>query len=178
MPPAEAAILVGLGSNLPTASGMKPVNILQSALGYLNTNDGIQLVQCSSIYCTAPIPPSAQPFYVNAVAEISADVNAVTLLAILLTIEQAFDRERIHRNAARTLDLDLLAYGRAIRYRAPILPHPHVKERDFVLAPLAEIRPDWPHPVTGHSALNLLSLCPSMSIRQKICLEGFPSVRR
>jgi len=78
------------------------------------------------------------------------------VLEALSSIEQAFERKRIARNAPRTLDLDLIAYGRQV-IEAPGLsvPHPRAHERRFVMGPLAEIAPAWVHPVLGKTAAEL-----------------------
>lgn len=73
-------------------------------------------------------------------------------LEALHGIERRFGRERERQNAPRTLDLDLIAYGRLVSQDAPILPHPRAAERLFVMGPLAEVAPDWVHPVLGKTA--------------------------
>ncbi len=74
-------------------------------------------------------------------------------MARILVLEVEFGRRRDLRNAPRTLDLDLIAYGRAlIETPTLILPHPRAHERLFVMGPLAEIAPDWVHPRLGATA--------------------------
>ena len=75
-------------------------------------------------------------------------------LAALHAIEARFGRRRHEQNAPRTLDLDLIAYGRTWS-EAPALPHPRAHERAFVMRPLAEMAPDWRHPTLGLSAEDL-----------------------
>ena len=75
------------------------------------------------------------------------------MLATLLALEAELGRERGARNAARTLDLDLIAYGReVVATQGLTLPHPRAHERRFVMGPLAEIAPGWRHPVSGETA--------------------------
>ena len=81
--------------------------------------------------------------FINAVAELHTHLSAPDLLQELQSLEQAAGRARPYRNAPRTLDLDLLAYGTArIESARLTLPHPRLHERAFVLWPLAEIAPE------------------------------------
>jgi 2-amino-4-hydroxy-6-hydroxymethyldihydropteridine diphosphokinase len=76
-------------------------------------------------------------------------------LAALHRIEARFGRARGEANAARTLDLDLIAHGRTVLEGAIVIPHPRAHERLFVMGPLAELAPDWTHPVSGALASEL-----------------------
>ncbi len=85
-------------------------------------------------------------------------VDPAGLLAQLLTIEAEFGRQRAEVNAARTLDLDLIAMDDLVRAAPdPILPHPRAHLRRFVMAPLADVAPDWVHPIFGETATTLLA---------------------
>lgn len=117
----------------------------------------------SRLYRSAPVPPSDQPWYVNAVARIETDRSPRDLLALLHRIEAAYGRERREVNGARTLDLDLLAYGDVVLRGgdgAPVLPHPRMHQRAFVLLPLREVAPDWHHPVLGQTVDDLIAALP------------------
>jgi 2-amino-4-hydroxy-6-hydroxymethyldihydropteridine diphosphokinase len=107
------------------------------------------LIRASQYYETAPVGgPAQQGAYLNAVAELETELPPEQILHRLLEIEQAFGRVRSERNAPRTLDLDVLLYGDLIRTAPdPILPHPRMHERRFVLIPLVEIAPDLMHPL-------------------------------
>ena len=148
-------ILIAAGSNLQFC-GLDSQDIVLRAFQALSRMS--HLKQVSSLYETPAWPDPADPPFVNAVAEIETDMGPEALLEALHAIEAGFGRRRSERNAPRTLDLDLLAYGDLIREEAagPILPHPLLKTRAFVLVPLVEIAPDWRHPVTGESAETLL----------------------
>mgnify|MGYP003488343279 CR=1 FL=1 len=98
------------------------------------------------------------PWFVNAVAAVETNLEPEELLAQLHDVERHFGRQRAAVNAARSLDLDLLAQGRLVRPdAAPILPHPRMQDRGFVLRPLAEIAPLWRHPVSGLTPAQMLA---------------------
>jgi len=104
---------------------------------------------------------------VNAVVRAETALSPAGLLAALHLTEAAFGRLRTVTNAARTLDLDLLAYGDVIRTgEAPLLPHPRLHERAFVLFPLRDLAPGWRHPVLGETAENLAARLPEQGIRR------------
>lgn len=128
---------IGLGANLGA-----PVPALHAALAALAAVPQCQLLRHSALYGSAPIDSSG-PDYVNAVAELSTTLSAPALLQALQQIELGAGRERPYRNAPRTLDLDLLLYGSAtIQSRELTVPHPRMRERAFVLLPLAELIPE------------------------------------
>ena len=117
----------------------------------------------SRFYKSAPVPVSDQPWYVNAVASVATELPPRELLALLHRVEARFGRARRERNEARPLDLDLLAYNDRIEAGeggGPILPHPRLHERGFVLLPLAEVAPGWRHPVSGKSVAELIAALP------------------
>lgn len=151
-------ILVGLGANLEHPRYGPPRQTLEAALEALRRSGVVVLAQ-SRWYRSAPVPPSDQPWFVNAVASVETSLSPAALLATLHDIEARFGRSRRRRNEARVLDLDLLAYHDRVSApsECPVLPHPRLAERAFVLLPLAEVAPDWRHPVSGRSAAELAS---------------------
>jgi len=137
-------ILIALGANLPSNVG-SPRTTLEHALRSL-AQEGGEIVARSRFYQSSPVPKSDQPAYLNAVVAIRCNLDPPALLGTLGDLETHFGRQRGEPNAARSLDLDLIAYDDVIRDTAPILPHPRMHERAFVLLPLADVAPDWFHP--------------------------------
>lgn len=135
--PAHTAY-VGVGANLGDAR-----QTVQEALAQLDQLPATRVVRASSLYRSAPVDAQGPDFW-NAVARLDTTLAPLELLAELQRLEQAAGRQRPYRNAPRTLDLDLLMYG-TVRQDDPVLtlPHPRMRERAFVLLPLAEIAPEW-----------------------------------
>jgi len=137
---------IGLGSNLAD-----PRARVESALQALERLPRTQLVQRSRLYRSAPWGRGGQPDFVNAAAVLRTGLAPRELLAALLTIERAEGRQRGgERWGPRVLDLDILVYAdRVIDEPGLHVPHPHLHERAFVLAPLAEMAPDLEIPGRG-----------------------------
>ena len=153
-------ILVGIGSNLAAPHFGTPQKTASAAVAQLPAL-GVAVVRRSRWYLSQPVPPSDQPWYVNAVAIVETRLGPAALLRTLLALEARFGRRRSVANAARSLDLDLLDYdGRQVATERLLLPHPRLHERRFVLAPLAEIAPDWRHPRLAMTASELLRRLP------------------
>lgn len=167
-------ILIALGANLATRAFGPPEAGLRAALAAM-PGDGLAVVRRSRFYRSAPVPPSAQPWYVNAVAEVATTLGPRELLRVLLAIEARFGRIRGERNDARALDLDLIDYdGRVGHWPASndlpglVLPHPRAAERAFVLMPLAELAPGWRHPATGAGVGALIAALPPGQVVEAI----------
>ena len=155
-------IILGIGANLPAPGHAGPRETCEAALRALDAT-GVRVLARSVWYRTAPVPVSDQPWYVNAV--VAVDVggrSADELMAVLHGVERAFGRVRSVRNAARTLDLDLLDFDGAVSAPGDTveLPHPRLHERAFVLLPLAEVAPDWRHPISGIGVAALIAALP------------------
>jgi 2-amino-4-hydroxy-6-hydroxymethyldihydropteridine diphosphokinase len=155
-------ILIGLGANLPHPRHGPPRATLAAALEAIGAGD-VVIRRRSAWYESAPVPPSDQPLFVNAVAELASPLDPTRLLTHLHGVEVAFGRVRGEPNAPRVVDLDLLDYdGRVSRPgEVPILPHPRMAERAFVVLPLLDLAPDWRHPVGGASIGELAGRLPS-----------------
>ena len=147
----SATAYVGLGANLGDTEAT-----LASAIRALGALAATWLLRVSSRYRSAPVDAGG-PDYLNAVVELRTALAPLALLAELQRIESAHGRERSHRNAPRTLDLDLLLYA-DLRLATPqlTLPHPRLQQRAFVLVPLAEIAPGLVVPGLG-SVTDLLA---------------------
>ncbi len=166
----QPVILVAIGANLPSAMGGTAMDTCEWAVGRLAALPGLKLLARSHWFRSSPVPPSAQPDYINGVVRLSGVADPVALLACLHGIEAEAGRTRGAPNAARTLDLDLLAVG-AVVLDTPglVLPHPRLHERGFVLAPLTEVAPGWRHPVSGRGVEELLASCGQAGLARLPC---------
>lgn len=183
--------LIALGGNLRSELGV-PQQTLRAALERL-AELGVQPVGVSSFYRTPCFPPGAGPDYVNAAARVSFAGKPKALLEVLHEVEAGFGRERVQRWGRRTLDLDLIAAGQVVlpdgatheRWRdllpeaqieaTPdelILPHPRLQDRAFVLVPLADVAPDWVHPVLGRSVAEMVANLPAAEVAEVVALQN------
>jgi 2-amino-4-hydroxy-6-hydroxymethyldihydropteridine diphosphokinase len=141
---------IALGSNLGDS-----LAILENAVKILTQTASISLKSRSSWYKTKPIGPP-QPDYLNGCLTAKVTLAPETLLENLLNIERQFGRVREEKWGPRTLDLDLILYDDLILDTPQLqLPHPRMRERAFVLVPLAAIAPDWVDPVTKLTMIKL-----------------------
>jgi len=144
----DESVVIALGSNLAGAHGSCEA-LLEAALATFPAH-GLTVTARSGWWRSAAWPDPTAPAYVNGVALVETALTPGETLAALHSIERAFGRERHEPNAARTLDLDLIAFGRLVIDEPGLrLPHPRAHERLFVMGPLAEIAPGWRHPVLG-----------------------------
>ena len=182
--------LISFGSNA-TDDPIDAAEIVQKSSEDLAAQLGFPLV-FSRIYRTPAFPPGSGPDFANAVGLVETDWSARDMLDLLHRLEDEAGRVRKRRWGQRILDLDLLAHGDVIapdirvyaqwrdlpparqRVEAPdemILPHPRLQDRAFVLVPLAEIAPDWTHPVSGLTTQQMLSACDAADIAGVVPLE-------
>ncbi|HCP81932.1 MAG TPA: 2-amino-4-hydroxy-6-hydroxymethyldihydropteridine diphosphokinase [Octadecabacter sp.] len=172
-------MVIAVGSNSPSRAGDPRLTVLAAiaALGDLFGD-----VCASKLYQTPAFPTGSGPDFVNAACSFYTDMPAEDVLLALHAIEAEFGRERVARWGERTLDLDLIAIGDLVlpdveifnhwrnlpiedqKKQAPdalVLPHPRVQDRAFVLVPMADIAPDWVHPVLGLSTAEMLAQLPA-----------------
>jgi 2-amino-4-hydroxy-6-hydroxymethyldihydropteridine diphosphokinase len=158
----EVLVFVGIGGNLPSPTFGSPLAVMAATLREL-PSVGIVVRRRSRWYRSSAVPPSNQPTFINGVMDIRTSLNPEALLKALHRVEAKFGRVRGAPNAARVLDLDLLAWGRmVVQSDAGLyLPHPRMHLRAFVLEPLAELAPDWRHPRLGLSITEMLAALPA-----------------
>lgn len=150
-------ILVAIGANLASSEGRRPLETCRWAAGRIARLPGLEPRGVSRWFATRPVPASDQPRFVNGASWLSGNIEPCRFLASLQAIEAEAGRVRGVPNAARTLDLDLLAMDDMVMSDPKlILPHPRLQDRAFVLAPLHDIRPDWVHPVLHLSVATML----------------------
>ena len=173
---------VALGSNLP-CGGNDPKATILAAIAALSeyTDDTIST---SKFYATPAFPANSGPDFVNAAVKFQFSGESSDLMTILHQIEHRFGRVRQKRWAERSLDLDLLLFDDQIAPNAEtfsywqsllpdqqttltpdrlILPHPRLQDRGFVLVPLADIYPNWIHPITKKTVIQMLDDLPAQN---------------
>lgn len=176
---------VALGANLATST-RTPIETLACALE-LFERESLRILDRSAWYQTPAFPAGAGPDFVNGVVKIETDLGPEAVIKALHRIEADMGRQRLTRWEARVCDLDLIEFDGAILpdeavYRAwvalpleaqkswtpptLILPHPRLQDRSFVLVPMAEISPEWVHPVSGRSVTQMVAALPEQDRRE------------
>ncbi len=172
--------LVALGSNMPSDQG-DPAATLDVAVAQIAAVPGLTVMRKSKWYRTPAFPPGSGPDFVNGAAIAATDLPPTEILAVLHQIEAKLGRTRDKRWEPRICDLDLIGVGDRVspnqdtlrhwmsldtataaaeRPGGLILPHPRMHERGFVLVPLADIAPNWVHPVLGKRVRDLVGELP------------------
>lgn len=184
------SVLIALGANLSTAEGAPPAETIKQAMTALES--AYFAVERSKLYQTPCFPAGAGPDYVNAAMLLKSNANPVQILARLHEVEALFGRERSQRWGMRTLDLDLIAVGETVLPDAGthaewrnlsadrqasatpdrlILPHPRLQDRAFVLVPMADVAPNWVHPLLGLSIRQMCDALPAEEIESVLPLD-------
>jgi 2-amino-4-hydroxy-6-hydroxymethyldihydropteridine diphosphokinase len=150
-----AQALIGLGSNIEPRRGY-----LKLAVAELG-RPPMRLLALSPLYETEPMDVTDQASFLNMAAMVETDLGPQALLGRLQQIEALAHKKVELRRGPRTLDLDLWSCGEAVLESDELtLPHPRMSQRPFVLLPLAEIAPEWRHPLTKLNAGEMLRRLP------------------
>ncbi len=156
----QVSSAIALGSNLGQS-----LTTVEQAVKAISQHQNIELLAQSSWYRTKAIGPP-QPDYINGCITLMTCLSPEALLQLLLEIENQFGRERQEHWGARTLDLDLILYGRDVIQLPHLnIPHPLMRERAFVLIPLAEIAPHWLDPITNLTIETLSQNCNNAEVQ-------------
>jgi 2-amino-4-hydroxy-6-hydroxymethyldihydropteridine diphosphokinase len=155
---------IGVGSNQGDS-----VRICRDVFDLLQKHPAISILGTSSLYRTSPVGVTEQNWFINAAVVLHTRLAPQALLELMLEVEKSFGRVRTIKWGPRSLDLDILFYE-DIQLDLPGLkvPHPLMSERLFVLAPLAEIEPDWVHPALGLTVHEMLDRILELDHQQKI----------
>ena len=154
---------LGFGSNV----GDRRANIEEAAEKIRKL--GLKIIRKSSFYRTEPVGFAPQPWFINQVMEVDADLSPGELLHAVKAIETGMGRRPGRRNGPRSIDIDILLAGDTV-LQSPelVIPHPRLAERRFVLIPLEEIAPDLVHPESKESIRTVLRGCPDRSVVERI----------
>lgn len=151
-------IVIALGANLSSAVGA-PRETLSAAVEKL-AQSGVEIAAVSPFYTSEAWPDPTDPPFVNAAAIVRTELSPSALLAKLHAVEMSFGRIRSTPNAPRSIDLDLIDYDGRVEEGPPVLPHPRMHSRAFVLVPLAKVAPEWRHPVSGKTVEDMIAELP------------------
>jgi 2-amino-4-hydroxy-6-hydroxymethyldihydropteridine diphosphokinase len=153
-------VYLSLGSNI----GDRQSN-LHTAIDRLAA-PGLRILRTSPIYETEPVDYTGQRWFLNLVVEAETELFPMQLLSRIGKIERELGRVRTLPKGPRTIDIDILLYGKTVVHSATLeIPHPRMAQRRFVLAPLADLAPDLRHPVTRLTVREMLDGAPAEVVR-------------
>lgn len=167
---------IGIGSNQGEA-----LDNCRRAIRAITSDRRNRMAACSPFYKTEPVGKKDQDWFVNGVIALATELNPRELMDFLLAIEKEMGRERGERWGPRVIDLDILFYGDQVLNEPGLqVPHPHLRERRFVLVPLKDIAPSLEHPLFGKTISQILAdlgegekVIPLLEAGQKPCLVSF-----
>jgi len=154
--------VLALGSNVGDREGF-----IRKAV--LLLSEKIKGIKQASIYLSSPVGFTDQPDFYNTVISGYTDLSPEELLRFVKETERKVGRVKRFRWGPREIDIDVIFYGsKVLQSEKLTIPHPRMEERDFVLIPLAEVEPDFKHPVSGKTALELAERVKKSSIKKVI----------
>jgi 2-amino-4-hydroxy-6-hydroxymethyldihydropteridine diphosphokinase len=154
-------VYLSLGSNVGDRE-----EHLRVAMERLGAAAGVVVLRTSRTYETEPVDYTAQRWFLNLVVEAETTLFPKQLLSRTSRIERELGRVRTVAKGPRTIDIDILLYGKAVVQTEILqIPHPRMPERRFVLAPLADLVPDLRHPVTHQTVREMLDRAPAQKLR-------------
>ncbi len=149
-------VFIGFGSNVGDR-----VDFCDRAVTLLSLLPHSQLAGVSLLYETEPVNDGSNPgegWFLNGVVQIETDIAPKSLLSVLREIERSLGRDQDNRSGPRTIDLDILFYGRRVINEPDlVVPHPRLHQRRFVLMPLSELDPLFVHPVRQRTVNQMLA---------------------
>ena len=158
-------IIIGIGGNIKSDEGSHPIHVAMKAINSLK-NYSIQVIEQSSWYESEPIPKSNQPNFFNCIVFANTILNELDVLKVLHKIEHTLGRRRKTVNEPRVIDLDLIDYSNKIlSNKEIIIPHPRAHTRRFVMEPLAELDPNWVHPILKTNVHKILKKINNQKIK-------------
>lgn len=153
-------VYLGLGSNL----GDRQANLVEAVKRFPET---LRLRRASALYETDPWGYTDQPKFLNQVVEAETDLTPTELLETIKAIEEALGREVTFRYGPRLIDIDILFYNDLVWQTDGLtVPHPNLHDRPFVLIPMAELAPDFRHPLLGRSMQELADEAGDAGVRR------------
>lgn len=154
-------VYLGLGANLGDRE-----RTLQQAISALEAPD-LHIARVSPVYETAPVDVPGQPWFLNLVVEAQTSLFPLKLLARAMKVEHSLGRRRTVAKGPRTIDIDILFYGNfVIDTPELVVPHPRLAARRFVLAPMADLAPDFRDPSSRRTIRELLAAAPEDQVRR------------
>ncbi len=152
-------VYLGLGSNVGNRE-----EHLRAAIERLRAV--VKVLRVSPVYETDPVEFTQQRRFLNLVVEAETELFPMQLLARTAGVERELGRVRTITNGPRTIDIDILLYGKVVVRSGRLeIPHPRIAERRFVLAPLADLAPELRHPVNRRTVRELLDAAPEQMVR-------------
>ena len=176
-------VILGLGGNISSQVGGAPDTIARATADLATA--GVGVIAKSKLYETPCFPAGAGPDFLNAALLCSTILDPKAFLSLIHSTEKKYGRKRTARWAERTLDIDILAIDDCVlpdaatfqewqnlspdlqKSKTPdqlIVPHPRLQDRAFVLVPMADVAPDWHHPILGESVSKMLRQLPEADL--------------